>query len=245
MLTQTPVDLVVPAMFASIVYWIAGLNPDPMAFLIFIVLTILISLSAVGIGSMVGACAPNIYAANAMAPLIMVLMILFGGFYINSDSMPIWLGWLENVSTIKWVFYAYCVNEYTGLELSCDDLEPGTGCLETGEEVLELLSFDQITLWQATGILAGLLFAFHIIAFSCLSINNERYMECEEPTDKHVNGYGSASNGHDNGYGSASNGHHADLDLKVSTSVKIHQNAPTRKTPLLDSTEDKQRTYAE
>jgi len=83
MLTQTPVDLVVPALFASIVYWIAGLNPDPAAFAMFVFLTILISLSAVGIGSMVGACAPNIDAANAMAPLIMVLMILFGGFYIN------------------------------------------------------------------------------------------------------------------------------------------------------------------
>ena len=86
MLTQIPVDLAIPSVFAAIVYWIVGLNPDPYAFLMFVFLTVLISLSAVGIGSFVGSCAPSIDAANAMAPLIMVLMILFGGFYINCMS---------------------------------------------------------------------------------------------------------------------------------------------------------------
>ena len=83
MLTQLPLDAFVPILFASIVYWVVGLNPDPMAFLIFLGLTVLVSLSAIGLGMIIGACAPNIDAANALAPLIMVLMILFGGFYIN------------------------------------------------------------------------------------------------------------------------------------------------------------------
>merc|ERR1711971_126789 len=59
-----------------------------------------------------------------MAPIIMVLTILFGGFYINAGSMPVWIGWLENVSTIKWCFEAYCINEFTGLEF-CDAVEDG------------------------------------------------------------------------------------------------------------------------
>ena len=145
--------------------------------------------------------------------------------------MPVWLGWLENVSTIKWVFYAFCVNEYTGLELECDDIDPQTGCLETGEEVLELLSFDQLGLWTPTAILAALLVGFHLIAFSCLSLNNERYMECEPPSDVDHHGAAAESNGH---YGSSSNGAvHVvmDQDLKVkSTAVRVHQ-----KTPLLKS----------
>merc|ERR1719295_2159218 len=115
-----------------------------MAFVIFLMLTVLISLTAIGLGLAVGACAPNIDAANALAPLIMVLMILFGGFYINSDSIPVWIRFVENASTFKWSFYAYCVNEYSGLEFSCDDVMDHTGCLETGEEVLELLSFHKL-----------------------------------------------------------------------------------------------------
>merc|ERR1712228_240403 len=50
-----------------------------------------------------GAMAPNIDAAQAMTPLLMVLMILFGGFYINAGSMPVWIAWLENLSIIKCV----------------------------------------------------------------------------------------------------------------------------------------------
>merc|ERR1711879_646612 len=107
----------------------------------------------------------------------------------------------------KWVFYAYCVNEYTGLQLECDDIDPGTGCQETGEEVLELLSFDQLGLWEATAILAALFVGFHLLAFMCLVGNNEKYMQCDEPSDDddkmEMNGHYTESNGH---YGTSSNG---------------------------------------
>ena len=93
--------------------------------------------------------------------------------------MPVWIGFLENVSTMKWVFYAYCVNEYSGLTFDCDDIQDPTGCLETGEEVLELLSFDKLGLWTPTLILFGLFVVFHVMAYSCLSLNVEKYMDIE------------------------------------------------------------------
>ena len=37
---------------------------------------------------LVASAAPNAQVATAFAPIIMVLMILFGGFYINVDSLP-------------------------------------------------------------------------------------------------------------------------------------------------------------
>ncbi len=102
--TQLPLDIFVPVLFSSIVYWIVGLNPDPVAFVVFLMLTVLISLSAVGIGLAVGACAPNIDAANAMAPVIMVLMILFGGFYINCwwHILSLSLFVVDFLSAITW-----------------------------------------------------------------------------------------------------------------------------------------------
>ena len=51
-----------------------------------------------------GSCSPDIDAANAMAPLIMVLMILFGGFYIHcyviSDSLKIVVIYIESICII-------------------------------------------------------------------------------------------------------------------------------------------------
>ena len=102
-------------------------------------------------------------------------------FLCSAESMPIWIGFLENLSTLKWVFYAYSVNEYTGLKFDCDDVQDANGCLETGEEVLELLSFDKLGVETPALILLGILVTFHLIAYFCLSLNVEQYMECERP----------------------------------------------------------------
>ncbi len=56
------------------------LNPLFISYLIFVGLTVLISITAIAIGMAIGSCVPNADAANAIAPLIMVVSILFGGF---------------------------------------------------------------------------------------------------------------------------------------------------------------------
>ena len=58
----------------------------------------------------------------------MVLMILFGGFYANSDNIPNWIGWLENLSFIKWAFTALVINEFEDRTFRCDELP----CIENG-----------------------------------------------------------------------------------------------------------------
>lgn len=112
----------------------------------------------------------------------MVVSILFGGFYINAESMPDWLEWLENLSAIKWCFEAYSINEFTGLEF-CDSDD---NC-QTGEDVLILLSFDMHSVWTPTLTLFLLFCCFHCIAFACLKKNRVRYIKCDEPTEKLVN----------------------------------------------------------
>ncbi len=111
-------------------------------------------------------CAPNIDAANAIVPMFMVLTILFGGFYINAESMPQWIGWLEKLSTMKWCYEAYCINEYKALTF-CQTIGDEYEC-QTGEEALELLSFDKYGVWISTMELGCLIGGFYIIAFTCL-----------------------------------------------------------------------------
>merc|ERR1711933_414993 len=197
LLTQLPLDVFVPIVFACIVYWIVGLNPDIFAFGIFILLTVIVAIAAVGLGFLIGAMTPNVDAANAMTPLIMVLMILFGGFYINSGSMPVWIAWLENLSIIKWVFEAYCINEYKGLEL---------------------LNFDKYNnrVWIPMSILLSLFGGFHMIAYSCLRFSSVRYMRCEPPAISYYGARTDTHNGHENGYGAAHNNGTTELHVKSS-----------------------------
>ena len=237
--TQLPVDVIIPCIFASIVYWIVGLNSDPISFLIFLLLTVLISLSAVGIGFMVGACAPNIDAANAMAPLLMVLTILFGGFYINADSMPDWIGWLENISTIRWVFEAYCINEFKGLEF-CNT---ASGNCQSGDDILSGLGFDNYGLWVPTIALSSLFIGFHFIAFTCLKFVTVKYIEAEEPSKSYYNNYQesideSQQNGNGHSYREPNDEENImDLNVKSNDNKNKNKNKKNKsassKTPLL------------
>ena len=49
-----------------------------------------------------------------MAPLIFFPMLLFSGFYVNSDSVRSWVKWLEYISPIRYSLEALVYNEFQG-----------------------------------------------------------------------------------------------------------------------------------
>ena len=63
---------------------------------------ILIALSATGYGYMISALAPTVEAANALAPPLMVPLLLFGGFFLQTNSVPPYFIWLKYMS---WFYY--------------------------------------------------------------------------------------------------------------------------------------------
>lgn len=48
--------------------------------------------------------APTTSIALAITPLFLMLLILFGGFFINIDSLPPGSAWLTWVSNVRWAF---------------------------------------------------------------------------------------------------------------------------------------------
>jgi hypothetical protein len=115
-----------------------ALNPD--RFGLFILITMFVNTSAVALGLLVGSLLPTVDIANAVGTPIVVIMILFTGFYISIDSLPIVANWLPYISIIRWGFEALCINEYKGLTFKCDKPDLSK-CTLTGEEVLSQLGF--------------------------------------------------------------------------------------------------------
>ena len=71
-----------------IVYWGVGYDEAAEAnagtfFLIYIILAI-VALSAMAIGMLISALAPNIQTAVALAPALTLPIMLFGGFIVNT-----------------------------------------------------------------------------------------------------------------------------------------------------------------
>ena len=49
--------------------------------------------------------------------------MMFGGFFVSLDNIPNFLIEFEYISIFKYSYEAYMLNEYTGLELSCMELD--------------------------------------------------------------------------------------------------------------------------
>lgn len=137
LLAELPIAACFPLAFGALVYPLTGLNPAAGRFARFLGVTTLESFASSALGMTVGSLAPTPEAATALGPAVMVIFIVFGGYYVNPDNVPAALRWLPRASLIRWAFQALCINEFRGLRFDA----PQPGDVATGERVLENLSF--------------------------------------------------------------------------------------------------------
>ena len=127
--------------FCTLVYWIVGFNPDPVRFLRFVVIVLSEVLAAQAIG-MVMATGMPIGGALALGPACITVFTLFGGIYLNMDSIPTGAGWIRYVDFIYYAFSALCANEFDDPEAAFACGDEAARCLPDGASVLELYSFE-------------------------------------------------------------------------------------------------------
>lgn len=125
-------------------------------------------------GLAISAVATDVDHASAVGIPIMILSILFGGFYISIDSLPIVANWIPYITIFRWAYQALSINEFKGLRFSCDSADP-TECILTGEEVLETLDFGNHTTAYPCFGLGMVLLGMVAIAFTNLQLSTITY----------------------------------------------------------------------
>lgn len=53
--------------------------------------------------------------ATAMAGVILLPLMMFGGLYSNFNSFPAYIGWLQYISPFKYGFQAVIYNQLNGV----------------------------------------------------------------------------------------------------------------------------------
>lgn len=87
----------------------------------------------------------------AIAPTVFIPLMLFAGFLLNEDNIPVWLIWVKYLSLFKWGFQILAINEFEGLTFECnaDEITDNGDCpIPDGEKVLRNLDLDDYTIWQ-------------------------------------------------------------------------------------------------
>jgi len=159
-----PLDTL-PVLFnASAIYFVANLRHGAEHFFIYAGLLCLEYFVGVSLGMLISALIKNVEMAPRVAPAFVILFLMFSGFFLNDESVPVYMVWLKHISFIKYTFQGLCVNEFRGatFEEGCaaePDGGNGTAAANycaTGDDVLEQLSFDSVELWFVVMVRASL-----------------------------------------------------------------------------------------
>jgi len=136
------------------------------------------SLSASGLGLLVGALAPSMETSLAIGPSCMVLFVLFGGYSINEENIPLLLRWIPKISLIRWSFEAGCLTEFAGLRFGCHSPFD----VRTGEQVLDRLSFGNCSVTHALRMQLAIAASYYTATCLALRFNGPTFLQVEPDT---------------------------------------------------------------
>eukprot|EP00252_Welwitschia_mirabilis_P025448 TRINITY_DN793_c0_g1_i1.p1 TRINITY_DN793_c0_g1~~TRINITY_DN793_c0_g1_i1.p1 ORF type:complete len:686 (-),score=108.11 TRINITY_DN793_c0_g1_i1:381-2438(-) len=177
LLAEIPVGASFPLVFGLILYPMARLHPDLSRFGAFSGIVTVESFAASAMGLTVGAIAPNTEAAMALGPSLMTVFIVFGGYYVNSENTPAVFRWIPRISLIRWAFQALCINEFSGLTFD----QQQSFDLQTGEQVLDRLSFGGSSVGAALAQEGRILLFWYWLTYAILKTRKPKFQPLEVP----------------------------------------------------------------
>jgi ABC-type multidrug transport system permease subunit len=146
---EFPIQGLVVWLISVIVYWMVGYSNQGTAYWQFLLTLVLFSFGAVSLGFIIAAGTRTQEASLIITPIVLIPMLIFGGFFINSNSIPTWLAWIRYISIFYYGFAALMISQYTNLTLTCTSselIESSSGTLfcpfTSGEQVLAQLGIN-------------------------------------------------------------------------------------------------------
>ncbi|KAI8473752.1 MAG: hypothetical protein J3K34DRAFT_497894 [Monoraphidium minutum] len=107
-----PMDMVLPALFCIVIYFMGGLRLTAAAFFANVLTMVLVTLVSQSWGLLLGAVFMNPKTAQTVASVMMLTFMLVGGFYVR--DVPIWIRWVKYLSFVYWGFNVLLKVEFGG-----------------------------------------------------------------------------------------------------------------------------------
>lgn len=127
--------------FTFFFYWMMGLRREPETFVVFWTTLVLFNICAGTISICISIATSTVSQANLVAAVWFLVMLLFGGFLVNVDSMAPWYSWLRYISIFYYSFEILMTNELSGLVINFN--APGYPSLPVyGEVFLKSIGMD-------------------------------------------------------------------------------------------------------
>ena len=93
-LVETPLMTLSPMLYTVIIYFKIGTTITASQFFYFYLITLLVAHNSASLGYFFSSIFNNEETAVGLAPIIMMPIILFSGFFSNAGSYPAWTAWI-------------------------------------------------------------------------------------------------------------------------------------------------------
>ncbi|XP_063597672.1 protein white-like [Penaeus indicus] len=171
-LVELPFFVTYSFLYASIMYFMIGLNPALERFLVCALVSVLVALTAVSFGYLLSCMASSVNMALTLLAPMTIPMMLFGGFFLNEKSTPTYMIWVKYLSWFNYGNEALMINQWEGVKnLTCTGVKT---CFSDGEAVLAHLGYSDDDLWWDVSCLVVLIVVYRVVAFLLLLLRTHR-----------------------------------------------------------------------
>ncbi|CAK8573098.1 unnamed protein product [Lathyrus sativus] len=169
MVGDLPMELVLPTIFVTITYWMGGLKPSLVTFILTLLIMLFNVLVSQGIGLALGAILMDVKQATTLASVTMLVFLLAGGYYIQ--KMPSFIAWLKYFS-----FSHYCYKLLVGVQYSVNEMyecRQGLHCRVRDFPAIKCLELD-VTMWGDVAALTVMFVGYRIVAYLALRMRQPK-----------------------------------------------------------------------
>ncbi|CAM8903952.1 unnamed protein product [Rhodiola kirilowii] len=157
-----PLEMVLPTAFVCIIYWMGGLKPDPVTFILSVIIVLYNVLVAQSLGLAIGAILMDIKQATTLASVTTLVFLIAGGYYVQ--QIPPFIVWLKYLS-----YSYYCYKLLLGVHYDeSDTYECANGVLCRVVDYSAVKSVGLKNLWVDVCAMAMMLVGYRLLAYIAL-----------------------------------------------------------------------------
>ncbi|XP_058798504.1 protein white isoform X1 [Phymastichus coffea] len=172
-IAEAPIFIAVPVIFTTISYPMIGLYPDIKHYLVTVAVVTLITNVATSFGYLISCISKSTSMALSIGPPVIIPFLLFGGFFLNIASVPVYFKWFSYLSWFKYGNEALLINQWIDVDnIACT--KSNTTCPKSGLMVLQTLNFNKEYFWIDIWALVTLIILFRIAALIALIVKTWR-----------------------------------------------------------------------
>ncbi|PBC32436.1 Protein white [Apis cerana cerana] len=135
-LAEAPIFIAVPLLFTIIAYPMIGLYPGIDHFFITAGIVALVANVSTSFGYLISCISNNLSMALSIGPPVIIPFLLFGGFFLNTASVPFYFEWFSYLSWFRYGNEALLINQWSEVEsIACT--RSNATCPKSGRMVLQ------------------------------------------------------------------------------------------------------------